>query len=73
MVSESFAKAERDANLPHPMRRGNRHGESIMIDPALRMNQIATAFDHDMRWEKAAGKVAGGNPSWASCSTLSAS
>jgi len=42
------------------MRRGNHHGESIMIEPVPRMNQIATAFDHDMRREKAAGKVARG-------------
>jgi hypothetical protein len=25
---------ERPANLPHPGRGGNRHGKSIMIDPA---------------------------------------
>jgi hypothetical protein len=24
---------ELSANLPHPGKRGNRHGESIMIDP----------------------------------------
>jgi hypothetical protein len=39
-------------NLPHPIRRGNHHGESIMIDPPPAMNEIATALDHDMRGEK---------------------
>ncbi len=33
-------------NLPHPMRRGNHHGESIMIDPPFAMNEIETASDH---------------------------
>jgi hypothetical protein len=32
MVSGTFKKGERLANLPHPGEGGNRHGESIMID-----------------------------------------
>ena len=61
MVSESFAEADiGPSNLPHPTRRGNHHGESIMIDPPIAMNEIATAFDHDKRREKAAGKAARG-------------
>jgi hypothetical protein len=42
--------------LPYSDARGNHDGESIMIDPDPRMNQIATAFEHDKRREKAAAK-----------------
>jgi hypothetical protein len=40
--------------LPYPNVTGNTHGESIMIDRASRMNQNATAFDHDREGKKAA-------------------
>jgi hypothetical protein len=56
MVSGGLKLTERVANLPHSDTRGNRHGESIMIDPLSRMNQIATAFAHDKKRERAARK-----------------
>jgi permuted papain-like amidase YaeF/Yiix C92 family enzyme len=46
--------------LPHSDARGNRDGESIMIDPVRRMNQIATASEHDKRREKATTKAVPG-------------
>jgi hypothetical protein len=35
MVSGTLKKQELLANLPHPGRAGNLHGESIMIDPGI--------------------------------------
>src|SRR5215831_14316163 len=73
----SFAERSEIENsqrtLPHRSVMSNTHGESIMIDAALSMNQMATAIDHDREREKATIKAVRGNPSWASCSIQSAS
>src|SRR5439155_12511925 len=46
MVSGDLKRIEQLANFAVT---GNTHGESIMIDRRPCMNQIATAFDHDMQ------------------------
>ena len=64
-----FRRLEENGNilrtLPHLLRRSNHHGKSIMIDPFQRMNQIATAFDHDKEEKKRRDKAAWGDVSWA--------
>src|SRR5437016_7473116 len=63
MVSEISRNGKKIENsprtLPHPNVTSNTHGESIMIDPVLCMNQIATAFDHDKKREKRPAAAAG--------------